>query len=448
MSKELYRTIKRKIDVTKMDDSMIEYFDQNILFTVELYNMAIDEIRDMFRYSFTHDPKDKTDKTWPGVERLITSVTRKYKDIYGLDTWKYFTSHAYNGVSRRLKMMVHHLMMNKKWYDTVEDKYRYRSYNPRFGSFSFDTTVQKRKYGAITSKVKNVTENSITIMFNERLVYTLYIVEPSFDNRKSPFKRLRIENIRWINIKRHNGEYYIMLECRRKVSRPYKDAIKSLSNTYRKKCVGIDLGERNMIVCYDGEYISKIEDYFASHPINNPFPYDKIDKYLRKIDALMSIRKAKIFNSKNYIKLCVRICDYYSKIFNTRNDWQYKAAHHIVKHYNTIICDEFYVPITNKNEFGKKSSAAINRRLRMRAMSYFIPILRHMSEKYGCRYIRANEGTSVICSRCGERLPAGELPLSVRVFECEECGAVMDRDINAAINCYNQFDDFVYTINV
>jgi len=40
--------------------------------------------------------------------------------------------------------------------------------------------------------------------------------------------------------------------------------------------------------------------------------------------------------------------------------------------------------------------------------------------------------SSKMCSRCGHRKK--ELSLSERVYECEQCGLEIDRDLNAALN--------------
>jgi len=39
--------------------------------------------------------------------------------------------------------------------------------------------------------------------------------------------------------------------------------------------------------------------------------------------------------------------------------------------------------------------------------------------------------SSQICHCCGHRQP---MPLKIRVYQCQECGMVCDRDLNAAIN--------------
>ena len=42
--------------------------------------------------------------------------------------------------------------------------------------------------------------------------------------------------------------------------------------------------------------------------------------------------------------------------------------------------------------------------------------------------------SSKTCSNCGH---VQKMPLSTRIYECPECGMVMDRDLNAAHNIYN-----------
>ena len=44
--------------------------------------------------------------------------------------------------------------------------------------------------------------------------------------------------------------------------------------------------------------------------------------------------------------------------------------------------------------------------------------------------------SSKTCSSCGHRLEA--LPLAIREWTCPECGAIHDRDVNAAINLKNK----------
>ena len=61
-------------------------------------------------------------------------------------------------------------------------------------------------------------------------------------------------------------------------------------------------------------------------------------------------------------------------------------------------------------------------------------VLEHKAAKGGVHYVKANpHHTSTDCSRCGHRQ---KMPLSVRVFRCEQCGLTMCGDTNSAINVY------------
>ena len=57
-----------------------------------------------------------------------------------------------------------------------------------------------------------------------------------------------------------------------------------------------------------------------------------------------------------------------------------------------------------------------------------------MADKYGCIYIEAPRFTTRTCSCCG--YVNEHLPLSERDLVCINCGEVIDRDMNAAKNCY------------
>lgn len=66
-------------------------------------------------------------------------------------------------------------------------------------------------------------------------------------------------------------------------------------------------------------------------------------------------------------------------------------------------------------------------------------MLRYKCERYGKTLIQVDPAyTSQICSACGcinKRLGYDRYGwLKVREWKCPECGAVHDRDINAAVN--------------
>ena len=94
------------------------------------------------------------------------------------------------------------------------------------------------------------------------------------------------------------------------------------------------------------------------------------------------------------------------------------------------------MPNANDDEsLPKKVKQRINYVNRFHGMYTTNEILVHMANKYGCEYIEAPKNTTCTCSICGHKNP--HLPLSQRKFKCEECGYEIDRDMNAAKNCYD-----------
>lgn len=61
----------------------------------------------------------------------------------------------------------------------------------------------------------------------------------------------------------------------------------------------------------------------------------------------------------------------------------------------------------------------------------------YKSELYGIEVVLANRfyPSSKTCSFCGNHKK--DLKLSDRTYKCDECGLIIDRDVNAAINLAN-----------
>jgi putative transposase len=66
--------------------------------------------------------------------------------------------------------------------------------------------------------------------------------------------------------------------------------------------------------------------------------------------------------------------------------------------------------------------------------SGFVAILEYKARLRGRQFHRIGrfEPTSQICSQC--EMKDGPKPLHVRIWQCQGCGARLDRDVNAAMN--------------
>ena len=67
----------------------------------------------------------------------------------------------------------------------------------------------------------------------------------------------------------------------------------------------------------------------------------------------------------------------------------------------------------------------------------FIRQIKYKSEMYGINFIQVDRfyPSSKTCSCCGN--VKSDLKLSDRIYCCDECGLIIDRDLNASINLAN-----------
>ena len=87
--------------------------------------------------------------------------------------------------------------------------------------------------------------------------------------------------------------------------------------------------------------------------------------------------------------------------------------------------------IKNMTRRGGRRKRGLNRSILHQNWGTFLRILAYKCERAGGRLVRVDpRHTSKTCSRCEAR--RNDLRLSVRVFECTNCGLVLHRDVNAA----------------
>ncbi len=176
--------------------------------------------------------------------------------------------------------------------------------------------------------------------------------------------------------------------------------------------VGIDLGITDFATLSNGE------------KIKSPKPLKKRLKRLRKLQRNLS-RKQK--GSKRREVGRKKLAKLHAKIADTRTDFLHKLSTRIIRENQTIILEDLNVSGMMKN---RKLSRAISD-LGWRS---FRTMLEAKSVMYG-RYFRVINrwyASSQKCSFCG--FSFGKKELSIREWQCLNCGTFHDRDINAAVN--------------
>ena len=138
-----------------------------------------------------------------------------------------------------------------------------------------------------------------------------------------------------------------------------------------------------------------------------------------------------LHGSSNYKKQKRKVALAYEKVRNQRNDWQHKESRRLASLYAFVFVEGInykdmarglhLAKATNDNAFGS-----------------FRTYLAYKLKERGGKLIAIDKWypSSKTCRHCG--YIKNDLSLSDRVWVCPECGCIIDRDVNAAINIKNE----------
>ena len=159
-----------------------------------------------------------------------------------------------------------------------------------------------------------------------------------------------------------------------------------------------------------------------------PKPYRKLEKKIAREQRCLS-RMEK--DSNNYQKQLVKIAKLHAKDKHQRADFQHKLSYALTTQYDLVCIEDLNMAAIKKSlSFGKSASD--------NGWGMFTSMLDYKSDWYGCTIIRTDKWfpSSKMCCVCGH--VHKELKLSDRQYVCPECGHVMGRDHQAAVNIRNE----------
>ena len=234
---------------------------------------------------------------------------------------------------------------------------------------------------------------------------------------KVPIGKHKFSNVR---LSKELNKYFISfgLECENQVRK---------LNDYS---MGIDLGVKELAA------VSYGDDSLIFHNINKSSKMRKLNRELKHLQRSVSRKYEenrqgnKYIKTNNIIKLEKKIYKINRKISNIRTNYIHQTTHKLVELLPKRVVME------NLNVSGMMKNKHLSEAIAEQGFYRFISYMKYKCEWNGIEFIQVDRfyPSSKTCSCC--RKVKKDLKLSDRIFKCE-CGAEIDRDINAAINLKN-----------
>ena len=160
-----------------------------------------------------------------------------------------------------------------------------------------------------------------------------------------------------------------------------------------------------------------------------PRYYRQVEERLKREQRKLSLMQK---GSKNRSKQRIKVANLHEKVANQRKDFLHKQSRQIVNAYDCVCIENLDMRSMSQSlNFGK--SVADD------GWGMFVTFLKYKLEETGKRLVKVNKffASSQICNVCGYKNTATK-NLSIRAWDCPECGTHHNRDINAAINIRNE----------
>ncbi len=179
-----------------------------------------------------------------------------------------------------------------------------------------------------------------------------------------------------------------------------------------KTVVGIDLGITALATLSTGE------------KIHNPRHDERESSQKRRLSKALA-RTQKGSNNRDKVRL--KLARLHARIADRRRDNLHKLTTRLVRENQAIIVEDL-------NVAGMVRNHSLARVISDAAWRMMLTFLAYKCAWYGRTFVKIDRffPSSKTCSACGHVVES--LPLSIREWTCSGCGAVHDRDVNAAIN--------------
>ena len=196
----------------------------------------------------------------------------------------------------------------------------------------------------------------------------------------------------------------------------------SLANTYiadRTNAIGLDYASDGLYVDDSGHVGTNHKYYRESH--------DKLAKAQRRLSRMQGSKKHSV-KSQNYLKQLRKVNKIHRHIANQRLDNLHKISTEIANQYDVVCVESLNMKSMANKGFGNGKATLDN------GYGLFLSMLEYKLADRNKYLVKVDKWfpSSQICHCCGTLHPKMK-DLTIRTMRCD-CGLVMSRDQNAAIN--------------
>ena len=176
---------------------------------------------------------------------------------------------------------------------------------------------------------------------------------------------------------------------------------------------------------------------------------NKINSLNETISKMRTKSKKKSRTSVKIHRITMKRNKLYERVHNIQVDYLNKLSRDLCKHNELIVVENLDLKEMSRHPSyldAKTSTKGGNhgKSVSLLQWSYFLKKLEENSEKFGCHLVLADKyfPSSQICSKCG-KIHSEMKDVSKRTLECE-CGNIIDRDYNSALNLLKFGETVVY----
>jgi putative transposase len=207
------------------------------------------------------------------------------------------------------------------------------------------------------------------------------------------------------------GRWFVSIQVQNSLPDPARSPAFGAGRT-AKPVAGVDLGIMALATFSDG---TRVENPRA------------LKRSLRKIKRLQRTVSRRQTGSANRRKAVHQLAKAHFRVANIRQDTLHQATSLLAKTKSAVVLEDLNVSGMMKNHHLAQAIADVG-------LYEFRRQLTYKGMWNGCEVLVADRfyPSTKRCSRCGN-IKAG-FDLSERVYECEVCGLIIDRDLNAALN--------------